>query len=173
MSIANLPDSASGVISLRYGIAIVIGILILISLIMFASYACLRVKLAASSNTEDFTPASSNGIIYSYFLGLDQPVIESFPKVVLGESKRLPSPTNANLCAICLSDYCAKDLVRCIPECQHCFHVDCVDEWLRKSGTCPICRSSPPNSLIVGSTSPMLTTPLAQLVPLAYYQRMM
>ncbi|XP_055814970.1 putative RING-H2 finger protein ATL69 [Solanum dulcamara] len=146
MSISNSP--ADSAISLKYGIALAVGILILISLIMFASYACLRVKL-----TGDFTPSSSsssNGTtnnnynIYSYFLGLDRPVIESFPKVVLGESKRLPSPiSDENTCAICLCEYCAKDSVRCIPECRHCFHADCVDIWLRKSGTCPICRSSP------------------------------
>ncbi|MCD7465536.1 hypothetical protein HAX54_001481 [Datura stramonium] len=149
-----VPHSA---ISLRYGIAIAVGILILISIIMFASYACIRVKLAGG-----FTPSSSsisNGTYnnynsYSYFLGLDRPVIESFPKVVLGESKRLPSPiSDPNTCAICLCDYCAKDSVRCIPECRHCFHADCVDEWLRKSGTCPICRSSPA-SPSVGSTPP-------------------
>ncbi|KAG5626447.1 hypothetical protein H5410_011665 [Solanum commersonii] len=113
-----------------------------------ASYACLRVKLAG-----DFTPSSSsssnetnnnNYNIYSYFLGLDRPVIESFPKVVLGESKRLPSSfSDTNTCAICLCEYCVKDSVRCIPECNHCFHADCVDEWLQKSGSCPICRSSP------------------------------
>ncbi|KAM3378441.1 putative RING-H2 finger protein ATL69 [Capsicum galapagoense] len=144
MSISNSPADSS--ISLRYGIVIVIGILILISLVMFASYACLRVKL-----TQDSTPSSSSiGTnnntynIYSYFLGLDRPVIESFPKVVLGESKRLPSLiSDTNTCAICLCEYCAKDSVRCMPECHHCFHADCVDEWLRKSGTCPICRSSP------------------------------
>ncbi|CAN4108520.1 unnamed protein product [Withania somnifera] len=152
MSISNSP--ADPAISLRCGIVIVVGILILISLIMFASYVCLRVKLA-----EDFTPSSSsNGLnnntynIYSYFLGLDRPVIESFPKVVLGESKRLPcSISDINTCAICLCEYCAKDSVRCIPDCHHCFHAHCVDEWLLRSGTCPICRSSPA-SPSVGST---------------------
>ncbi|KAH0726630.1 hypothetical protein KY284_002495 [Solanum tuberosum] len=154
MSIFNLPADSG--ISLNYGIAIAVGILILISIIMFASYACLRVKLAG-----DFTPSSSpssnetnnnNYNIYSYFLGLDRPVIESFPKVVLGESKRLPSSfSDTNTCAICLCEYCVKDSVRCIPECNHCFHADCVDEWLQKSGSCPICRSSPV-STSAGST---------------------
>lgn len=150
MSISNFDSE----ISLKYGIAIAVGILILISLIMFASYACLRAKL-----TGDFTPSSSSSnetsMIYSYFLGLDRPVIESFPKVVLGESKRLPSPSisDTNTCAICLCEYCAKDSIRCIPECHHCFHADCVDEWLQKSGTCPICRSSPA-STYAGSTPP-------------------
>ncbi|XP_060216939.1 putative RING-H2 finger protein ATL69 [Lycium barbarum] len=164
MSISNSPVDSS--ISLGYGIAIAIGILILISLIIFASYACLRFKLAGNFSTPSSSSnVTNNSYIYSYFLGLDRPVIESFPKVVLGESKRLPSPiSDSSTCAICLCEYCAKDSVRCIPECHHCFHVHCVDEWLRKSGTCPICRSSPASPL----TPPAATTSLAQL---AYYQR--
>ncbi|PWA35195.1 RING/U-box superfamily protein [Artemisia annua] len=74
--------------------------------------------------------------------GLDQGTIESYKKVVLGESKRLPGHDDA-VCPICLSDYDAKETVRCIPECLHCFHAECIDEWLKMNGTCPICRNSP------------------------------
>uniref|UniRef100_A0A7N0RAS7 RING-type E3 ubiquitin transferase n=1 Tax=Kalanchoe fedtschenkoi TaxID=63787 RepID=A0A7N0RAS7_KALFE len=74
--------------------------------------------------------------------GLDDSTIESYAKMVVGESKRIPGP-NDIACPICLSDYCAKDTLRCIPECQHCFHADCVDEWLRCNSTCPVCRNSP------------------------------
>ncbi|KAM7476524.1 hypothetical protein LguiB_023767 [Lonicera macranthoides] len=76
-------------------------------------------------------------------LGLDGPTIESYTQVILGESKRLPGGPNGNTCPICLSEYNAKETVRCIPECQHCFHSNCVDEWLRLKGTCPVCRNSP------------------------------
>ncbi|XP_042064311.1 putative RING-H2 finger protein ATL21A [Salvia splendens] len=79
-------------------------------------------------------------------VGLDDSTIESYEKVVLGESKRLPGP-NGVTCPICLVDYCPKDILRCIPECQHCFHSECVDEWLRLNSSCPLCRNSPSNSL--------------------------
>ncbi|KAK6918222.1 Wall-associated receptor kinase, galacturonan-binding domain [Dillenia turbinata] len=77
--------------------------------------------------------------------GLGQSTIESYAKLVLGESKRLPGP-NGITCPICLSDYCTKETIRCIPECKHCFHAECIDEWLRNSGTCPVCRNSPASS---------------------------
>lgn len=75
-------------------------------------------------------------------IGLDEATIESYTKVVLGESKRLPGHDDG-ACPICLSEYHVKETVRCIPECRHCFHTECIDEWLKMNGSCPICRNSP------------------------------
>ncbi|PIN02165.1 hypothetical protein CDL12_25322 [Handroanthus impetiginosus] len=81
--------------------------------------------------------------------GLDESSIESYTKVVLGESRRLPGP-NGVTCPICLADYHPNETIRCMPECEHCFHSDCVDEWLRMQNTCPVCRNSPsPNRAIM------------------------
>ncbi|XP_010266501.1 PREDICTED: putative RING-H2 finger protein ATL21A [Nelumbo nucifera] len=76
------------------------------------------------------------------FTGLDESIIQSYKKLILGESRRLPGP-NDRVCSICLSEYRPKETLRCIPECQHCFHADCIDEWLRLNATCPLCRNSP------------------------------
>ncbi|XP_057531330.1 putative RING-H2 finger protein ATL21A [Amaranthus tricolor] len=75
-------------------------------------------------------------------MGLDQATIDSYTKVVLGESRRVPG-LNDGSCPICLSDFSAKETLRCIPDCKHCFHADCIDEWLKMNGTCPLCRTSP------------------------------
>lgn len=75
-------------------------------------------------------------------LGLDGPTLESYPKIVLGESRRLPKPDDTT-CPICLSEYKPNETLKTIPECQHCFHANCIDEWLRLNSTCPICRKSP------------------------------
>lgn len=79
-------------------------------------------------------------------MGLDESTIESFGKAVLGESRRLPGVGHndgTGCCSICLSEYNSKDIIRCIPECKHCFHAHCIDEWLRMNATCPVCRNSP------------------------------
>ena len=75
-------------------------------------------------------------------VGLDGLTIESYPKIVLGESWCLPKP-NDNTCPICLSEYRPKETLKTIPKCQHCFHIECIDEWLSLNATCPICRNSP------------------------------
>lgn len=75
-------------------------------------------------------------------MGLDEPTIDSYPKTILGESRRLPKPDD-NICSICLAEYEPKETLRTIPECQHCFHSECIDEWLRLNASCPVCRNSP------------------------------
>lgn len=72
--------------------------------------------------------------------GLDRPTIESYPKTLLGESGRLPKP-NDNTCSICLGEYEPKQTLRTIPECNHYFHAECIDKWLRMNASCPVCRN--------------------------------
>jgi hypothetical protein len=44
-------------------------------------------------------------------------------------------------CAVCLGDYQKNEVLRQLPVCSHIFHKDCVDEWLVKNSTCPLCRT--------------------------------
>ena len=44
------------------------------------------------------------------------------------------------LCAVCLENVRAGEIVRQLPACRHLFHADCVDAWLRAHRTCPLCR---------------------------------
>lgn len=93
--------------------------------------------------------------------GLDRLTIQSYPKIVLGESWQLPMP-NDNTCPICLSEYQPEETLRSIPDCNHYFHANCIDEWLGLNATCPLCRKSPESlgtesllsSISLSSTSP-------------------
>ncbi|KAJ4875715.1 RING/U-box superfamily protein [Raphanus sativus] len=131
----------------RYAIAIGAGIpgtLVLFGVVCFVYSkinACIKRRHLIShpeiNNTQAHSSQSSIMI-----KGLDGSTIESYPKIVLGESKRLPKIDDVT-CAICLSEYEPKETLRTIPLCQHCFHADCIDEWLKLNGTCPVCRNSP------------------------------
>ncbi|OIT07421.1 PREDICTED: RING-H2 finger protein ATL20-like [Nicotiana attenuata] len=75
--------------------------------------------------------------------GLDEFTIQSYKKVVIGENRRLlPACKNESSCPICLAEYLAGEIAKCMPECQHCFHLECVDKWLKINTTCPVCRKS-------------------------------
>ena len=76
--------------------------------------------------------------------GLDEETIESFPSIIIGESGRMIKKDD-NICCICLSEYNTMEKLKILPLCLHRFHCDCIDQWLRFNGTCPICRILPLN----------------------------
>ncbi|KAI7741820.1 hypothetical protein M8C21_003253 [Ambrosia artemisiifolia] len=124
-------------------IAFAMAIPAMLASVVIACFMCTkdrRNQLNRRTNITAVTPEDANPP--PNIVGLDQATIESYTKVVLGESKRLPGHEDAT-CPICLSEYNVKEMVRCIPECRHCFHAECIDEWLKVNGTCPVCRNSP------------------------------
>ncbi|XP_057511716.1 putative RING-H2 finger protein ATL21B [Actinidia eriantha] len=147
----------------KYAIIIGGGIPGLVFLIGLMCYICGRIR-AYNTRPPNLDPELSNPTINPQralvMTGLDRSTIESYPKTMLGESKRLPNP-NDGTCPICLAEYQPKDTLRTIPECNHYFHATCIDEWLRMNATCPLCRSSAdgstgltPCSSMVLSSSP-------------------
>lgn len=43
-------------------------------------------------------------------------------------------------CFICMDNYKINELKRTLPKCSHYFHKKCVDKWLKKRSSCPVCR---------------------------------
>lgn len=57
------------------------------------------------------------------------------------------SPTEPDLCAICLDAFVPDELLRQLP-CLHLFHTTCIDPWLlTRRRTCPICKADIARSL--------------------------
>ncbi|KAE8675782.1 putative RING/U-box superfamily protein [Hibiscus syriacus] len=73
---------------------------------------------------------------------LDGRTIELYPMTLLGESRRLATPSD-NTSSSCLSEYRAKETLRTILGCNHYFHDVCIDEWLMLNVACPLYRCSP------------------------------
>ncbi|KAL4154973.1 hypothetical protein PRNP1_007087 [Phytophthora ramorum] len=48
---------------------------------------------------------------------------------------------NEDVCPICLIEFEDGEDVRNLP-CKHIFHVACIDEWLRRNTSCPMCKSN-------------------------------
>jgi hypothetical protein len=42
-------------------------------------------------------------------------------------------------CTVCQFDYEENEKIRQL-KCGHCFHCECVDNWLEKDKKCPVCK---------------------------------
>jgi E3 ubiquitin-protein ligase ATL6/9/15/31/42/55 len=73
----------------------------------------------------------------SRFSGIDKTVIESLPFFRFSSLKGTKEGLE---CAVCLSKFEDTEILRLLPKCKHAFHIDCIDNWLEKHSSCPLCR---------------------------------
>ncbi|GLJ38126.1 hypothetical protein SUGI_0776190 [Cryptomeria japonica] len=156
-------------VGLGYGIAIAVGMLVLVSTIMLATYVCMRVQRRNRQANAAVARQHFNLTIVPQVLlieegegntewivgGLDQSIINSYPKMLFCKE----SHCGDSVCSICLCEYGEEEMLRLMPECRHCFHSRCIDAWLRLHASCPICRTSPLPTPV--------STPLSEVTPLA------
>lgn len=124
---------------------IVFGILgVLVLIFILCACCCCFFKDSSESSSNDTMLSNIEMSLEEpdVTMGLDEATIESYKTIVLGEGRSVPQP-NDGKCPICLSKYKEKEKLRIIPGCNHCFHVGCIDEWLRSNTTCPVCRNNP------------------------------
>ncbi|KAJ7951205.1 RING-H2 finger protein [Quillaja saponaria] len=166
-----------------YSIAIALGFVVLLATLLFSSYLCCRAsrsRYRSQNPNPDPNPNNSNsdGIILPRIIfvaeddedqredenavvGLDQSVINSYPRFQYSKDAVGTGNSNSTTCSICLCEYKELEMLRMMPECRHYFHLYCIDAWLKLNGSCPVCRNSP--------LPTPLSTPLSEVVPLSQY----
>ncbi|XP_010555397.1 PREDICTED: RING-H2 finger protein ATL32 [Tarenaya hassleriana] len=94
--------------------------------------------------------------------GLEDAVLESFPVFAYSSVKDRKIGSGALQCAVCLSEFEEKEILRLIPKCNHVFHADCIDAWLYSHANCPVCRAKlAPESEKLGDDEPPVTDSIA------------
>lgn len=71
--------------------------------------------------------------------GLRRNALRQIPVAVYGSTGVKMIATD---CPICLGEFNDGEKVRVLPNCNHGFHVRCIDTWLVSHSTCPSCRQS-------------------------------
>lgn len=154
-----------------YGIGFSLGVLVLFSVMAYASYLCIQSRsrsrnnsnMPNNNNNSSSSSSSSHGrstIVGDELVfvqqGIDEEILRNYPKLLYSQAKvhyyyHKEDDNNNNIdddliasgCSICLGDYKDNDMLRLLSNCGHIFHVKCIDPWLRLHPTCPICRNSP------------------------------
>ncbi|CAH1437166.1 unnamed protein product [Lactuca virosa] len=72
--------------------------------------------------------------------GLPEYSVKKIPKITVTSDNNVDDSGEKVLCSVCLQDFQLGETVRNLPQCHHMFHLPCIDKWLVRHGSCPLCR---------------------------------
>ncbi|XP_038994766.1 NEP1-interacting protein 1-like [Hibiscus syriacus] len=72
--------------------------------------------------------------------GLAGDLVEKIPKIIIRNNDNADAAGEKVPCSVCLQDFQIGETVRSLPQCNHMFHLPCIDKWLLSHGSCPLCR---------------------------------
>ncbi|KAF5188073.1 Ring-h2 finger protein atl2 [Thalictrum thalictroides] len=109
----------------------------------FILFVCTRLicgRIRAADSGEAFELDSTTDLEQpeQRLSGLEPVLVASLPTMKFNH-EAFESAEDAQ-CSICLGEYQEKEMLRVIPKCGHIFHLACIDVWLHKQSTCPVCR---------------------------------
>ncbi|KAJ9183924.1 hypothetical protein P3X46_007718 [Hevea brasiliensis] len=136
-SVGDEGSSQDGVSNFQPSLAIVIGVLCVMFfltfiLLMYAKFCHRGASVRRDSQSLPVLIRST-----SRYSGIDKTVIESLP---FFRFSSLKGSKDGLECVVCLSKFEDVEVLRLLPKCKHAFHINCVDQWLEKHSSCPLCR---------------------------------
>ncbi|KAL1316004.1 NEP1-interacting protein 1-like [Arachis hypogaea] len=72
--------------------------------------------------------------------GLSGDLVEKIPIIKITSDNNVDASGERVSCSVCLQDFQLGESVRSLPHCHHMFHLPCIDKWLFRHGSCPLCR---------------------------------
>ncbi|KAJ0969846.1 hypothetical protein J5N97_022723 [Dioscorea zingiberensis] len=72
--------------------------------------------------------------------GMSKDCVDKIPKISITAENNVDASGEKICCSVCLQDLQIGETVRSLPHCQHMFHLTCIDNWLIRHGSCPMCR---------------------------------
>ncbi|KAJ4714124.1 RING/U-box superfamily protein [Melia azedarach] len=72
--------------------------------------------------------------------GLTGESVEKIPKITITSNNNVDESGEKVSCSVCLQDFQLGETVRSLPHCHHMFHLPCIDKWLLRHASCPLCR---------------------------------
>ncbi|XP_020112386.1 NEP1-interacting protein 1 [Ananas comosus] len=72
--------------------------------------------------------------------GMPRASIDKLPEIKITNGGNVDATGERIGCSVCLQDFQVGESVRRLPTCHHMFHLICIDGWLIRHGSCPLCR---------------------------------
>lgn len=121
---------------------------------LFRCVLCFRRRNGADSSDEVAIRLANTGLKKTAMKAL--PIVE-----YRSANSKLPAGL-ATECPICLAEFGEGEKVRVLPNCNHRFHMECIDKWLNSHSSCPVCRHS--LNLVSQNKKPSGTAPISEAV---------
>jgi hypothetical protein len=106
---------------------------------VFGSYSGGRARSAGGGGSGHGQSRSQESWNVSPAGGLDETLIS---KITLCKYKRGDALIHTTDCSVCLGEFKDGESLRLLPKCNHAFHQQCIDKWLKSHSNCPLCRSN-------------------------------
>lgn len=128
-------DKVNTAFNFQPSLAVALGIL---AVMVFATLILLIYAKFCYQPASAFPDNIDNSLTRSrQFSGIDKTVIKSLPFFQFSSLRG----SRAGLeCSVCLSMFEDVEILRLLPNCKHAFHINCIDQWLERHSTCPLCR---------------------------------
>ncbi|KAK7284327.1 hypothetical protein RJT34_19072 [Clitoria ternatea] len=136
------PDEFSNQNLNQFNPSIAIIIVILVAALFLMGFFSIYIRHCADSPSNNTVGPITAARSRRAARGLDPAVIDTFPILEYSEVKVHKIGKEALECAVCLCEFEETETLRLIPKCDHVFHPDCIDEWLKSHTTCPVCRAN-------------------------------
>lgn len=88
---------------------------------------------------DDDDPLDGNPVWLIATVGLSEHVIN---RITVVRYKGGEGLVDGTWCLVCLCEFRDGESLRVLPKCDHAFHIECIDTWLRSHTNCPLCRSA-------------------------------
>nr|KYP71250.1 RING-H2 finger protein ATL3B [Cajanus cajan] len=127
----------------QFNPSLAVVIIILVAALFLVAFFSIYIRHCADSSPNSLGPAAAAAAARARRAarGLDPELIETFPILEYSEVKIHKIGKEALECAVCLCEFEDTETLRLIPKCDHVFHPECIDEWLKSHTTCPVCRA--------------------------------
>ncbi|XP_049398569.1 RING-H2 finger protein ATL54-like [Solanum stenotomum] len=144
---------------------IIISIALFVSLFLLVSYYIIIVRNCSNWNRRRTRGEGDNGesindhpIWYINTMGIETSLINLITIFKYQTGDGLIDGTE---CSVCLNEFQDDDSLKLLPKCNHAFHIDCIDMWIRSHVNCPLCRAPIISNTVVAPVGSSIIVPIS------------